>query len=449
VGVTPETQYVKLGDLHLAYQVLGTGPRDILMFDQWFSHMDAQWDVLPLAGFRERLASFGRLIMFDKRGAGLSDPVPTMEHPTLEGWMDDAAAVLDAVGSEKAVLIANLGGGLLGTTFAAAHPDRVAGLVLVDCFARFVEADDYAIGYPPADVEAAVEEIESGAGHGMMLDLFAPSVVNDEPLRRAWARYERQAASPGMMKSVVRLIYESDIRGVLPAIRVPTLVIQRRDARRFGPPFGRHLADNIADAKYVELPGADSLIWAGDQDAMLAEIEDFVTGVRRAPEPNRVLATVLFTDIVGSTARAAELGDARWRRLLGEHNHVAGRLIERFGGRLIDTAGDGLFATFDGPARAVRCAMAIREGVAELGLEVRAGLHTGEIELLGSDVAGLAVHIGARVSALAEGGEVLVSSTVKDLVVGSGLTFEDRGLHGLKGVPGEWRIFLARDASAT
>jgi len=418
------------------------------MLDQWFSHMDAQWDVLPLAAFREGLASFGRLIMFDKRGAGLSDPVPTMTLPTLETWMDDASAVLDAAGSEKAVLLANLGGGLLGANFAAAHPERVAGLILVDCFARFIEADDYPIGYPPAVVEQTIETIETGAGHGILIDFFAPSMVHDEPVRRAWARYERQAASPGMMKSVVRLMYESDVRGVLPAIRVPTLVIQRRDAERFGPPFGRYLAANIPDAKYVELPGADSLAWAGDQDAVLGEIEDFVTGVRRAPEPNRVLATVLFTDIVGSTALAADLGDARWRRLLGEHNLAARRQIERFGGALIDTAGDGLFATFDGPARAVRCAMAIRAGVAELGLEIRAGLHTGEIERIGSDVAGLAVHIGARIAALAQGGEVLVSSTIKDLVVGSGLAFEDRGLHELKGVPGEWRLFLARDGSA-
>ena len=439
--MTPETRYARLGDLHLAYQVLGSGPPDILMLDQWFSHMDAQWDVLPLAASRERLATFGRLIMFDKRGAGLSDPIPTMTLPTVETWMDDASAVLDAAGSEKAVLVANLGGGLLGTTFAAAHPERVASLVLVDCWARYLRAPDYAIGGSPDGIEAAVDEVESGAGHGLMLDLFAPSLVHDEHLRRAWTRYERQAASPGMMKAVVRLMYECDVRSVLPAIRVPTLVIQRAGAARFGPPFGRYLAANIPDAKYVELPGGDSLLWAGDQDAVLREIEDFVTGVRRAPEPNRVLATVLFTDIVGSTVRAAALGDVAWHRLLGEHNHLAGRLIERFGGTLVDTAGDGLLATFDGPARAVRCAFAIREGVAELGLEIRAGLHTGEIELQGHDVAGIAVHIGARIAALAEAGEVLVSSTVKDLVVGSGLAFEDRGARALKGVPGEWHIF--------
>jgi class 3 adenylate cyclase len=443
--MTPETNYAKLGDLHLAYQVLGKGPPDVLMLDQWFSHMDAQWDVLPLAACRERLASFSRLIMFDKRGAGLSDPVPTMTLPTLELWMDDASAVLDAAGSEKAVVIANLGGGLLGATLAAAHPERVASLVLVDCFARFLQAPDYPFGGTPEGIDKVVEEVESGAGHGFMFDLFAPSLVHDDHVRRAWARYERQAASPGMMKAVVRLMYESDVRSVLPAIRVPTLVIQRTGAERFGPPFGRYLASHIPGAKYVEIAGADSLIWAGDQDAILAEIEDFVTGVRRAPTPNRVLATVLFTDIVGSTVRAAELGDERWRRLLGEHNLVARRLIERFGGTLVDTAGDGMFATFDGPARAVRCAMAIREGMAELGLEIRAGLHTGEIELQGDDVTGLAVHIGARISALAQGGEVLVSSTVRDLVVGSGLVFDDRGTHELKGVPGEWRIFGAAE----
>jgi class 3 adenylate cyclase len=286
-----------------------------------------------------------------------------------------------------------------------------------------------------------MEEVETGAGHGLMIDLFAPSVVHDEPVRRAWARYERQAASPGMMKAVVRLMYESDVRSVLPAIRVPTLVMQHAGAKRFGPPFGRFLAEHIEGARYVELPGPDSLIWAGDQSATLDEIEDFVTGVRPAPEPTRVLATVLFTDIVGSTATASDLGDARWRRLLEEHNHVVRRQLDRFGGRQVKTVGDGILATFDGPARAVRCAAAIRDGVKELGLEVRAGLHTGEIELDGEDIAGLAVHIGARVSALASGGEILVSSTVKDLVAGSGLTFEDRGSHQLKGVPGDWRVF--------
>ncbi|MEA2674037.1 MAG: hypothetical protein QOI92_1229 [Chloroflexota bacterium] len=441
--MTPETNYARLGDLHLAYQVLGAGPPDVLMLDQWFSHMEAQWDVLPLASFRERLASFSRLIMFDKRGAGLSDPVPMSSLPTLEEWMDDASAVLDAAGSEKAVLVANLGGGMLATTFAAAHPERVISLVLVDCFARYLKADDYPFGGPPEGVEAAVDEVEAGAGHGMMFDLFAPSLGNEEHIRRAWARYERQAASPGMMKAVVRMMYESDVRSVLPAIRVPTLVIQRAGAVRFAPPFGRYFAEHIAGAKYVELPGPDSLIWAGNQEEILGEIEDFVTGIRPALEPNRVLATVLFTDIVGSTAKAAELGDRGWRGLLAEHNLAARRQVERFGGREIKTVGDGLLATFDGPARAVRCAAAIRDDEAELGLQLRAGLHTGEIELLPNDIAGVAVHVAARISALAGAGEILVSSTVRDLVTGSGLGFEDRGTRELRGVPGEWRIFAA------
>jgi class 3 adenylate cyclase len=441
--VTPETNYARLGDLHLAYQVLGDGPPDVLMLDQWFSHMEAQWDVLPLAAFRERLASFSRLIMFDKRGAGMSDPVPMASLPTLEEWMDDASAVLDAAGSEKAVLVANLGGGMLATTFAAAHPERVTSLVLVDCFARYLAADDYPFGGPPQGVEAAADEVEAGAGHGMMFDLFAPSLGSEEHVRRAWARYERQAASPGMMKAVVRMMYESDVRSVLPAIRVPTLVIQRAGAARFSPPFGRYFAEHIAGAKYVELRGADSLIWAGNQDEILGEIEDFVTGSRPALEPNRVLATVLFTDIVGSTAKAAELGDRGWRSLLAEHNLVARRQLERFGGREIKTVGDGLLATFDGPARAVRCAAAIRDDEAELGLQLRAGLHTGEIELLPNDIAGVAVHVAARISALAGAGEILVSTTVKDLVTGSGLAFEDRGVKELRGVPGEWRVFAA------
>jgi class 3 adenylate cyclase len=279
-----------------------------------------------------------------------------------------------------------------------------------------------------------------------MIDLFAPSVANDERVRRSWARYERSAATPGSTKAIVRLIYESDVRDVLTAIHVPTLVIHRADAKGFGVEHGRYLATHIPGAKYVELPGADNLIWAGDQDAVVAEIQDFVTGIRPAPDPRRVLATVLFTDIVGSTQLAAKLGDDRWQGLLADHNRVVRRQIDRFGGHEVRVVGDGFLATFDGPARAVRCAIAIRDGVIELGLEIRAGIHVGEIEVLADDIAGLAVHIGARVSALALPGEVLASSTVKDLVVGSGLAFDDRGNHQLKGVPGEWRLFAVRGA---
>ena len=439
--MVPETKYARLSGLHLAYQVLGEGPPDILLLDQWFGHMEAQWDVRPLATFRERLASFGRLIMFDKRGTGLSDPIPTSSLPTLEEFMADIPAVLDAVGSERAAVIANIGGGILAVPFAAAYPERVSSLVLVDAFARFQKADDFPIGAPPEAVDETLEQAEAEMGRGLMIDFFAPSVAGDERLRRAWSRYERHAATPGSTIAIVRLIYQSDIRDVLPAIRVPTLVIHRADATGFAAAHGRYLAEHIPGAKYVELPGIDNLIWAVDQDGIVAEIQDFLTGVRPAPEPRRVLATVLFTDIVGSTNLAAELGDKRWHELLSEHNQVVRTQIERFGGSEVRVTGDGVLATFDGPARAVRCALAIRNEVGALGLEVRAGLHIGEIEVQPDDIAGLAVHIGARISALANAGEILVSSTVKDLTVGSGLHFEDHGSHELRGVPGEWRLF--------
>ncbi len=440
--MTPETRYARRGPLHLAYQVLGSGPPDLLLLDQWFSHMEAQWDVPPLAEFRERLASFGRLIMFDKRGSGMSDPVPTSELPTVEQWMDDVPAVLDAVGSEKAAVITNLGGGIMATTYAAAHPERVSSLILVDCFARILAAPDFTIGIQPEQADDTLDETDRDAwGRGMMLDRFAPSVAHDDGLRRSWSRYERFAASPGTAATTVRSIWVSDVRAVLPAIRVPTLVIQRADGRGVIAEQGRYLAAHIPNAKYVELPGIDSLIWAGDQDALVAEIQDFVTGIRPMPTPHRVLATVLFTDIVGSTRVAAAMGDDRWRALLEEHYRLTRQQLDRWGGRAVKTVGDGILATFDGPARAVRCSVAIRDAVRTLGLEVRAGLHTGEIELEGDDIAGIAVHIGARISALAQGGEVLVSGTVRDLVVGSGLEFVDRCTHELKGVPGEWRVF--------
>jgi class 3 adenylate cyclase len=441
MAMVPETRYARLGDLHLAYQVVGDGPPDILFLDQWFGNLDTQWDVPPLADLRERLASFGRLIMFDTRGTGLSDPIPTSSLPTLEEFMADIPAVLDTVDSERPTLIANIGGGILAIPFAAAHPDRISSLILVDCFARFLEAADFPIGAPMSELAPALDIAEGDTGRGVMIDLFAPSVADDERIRRAWARYERSAATPGSTKAIVRLIYESDVRDVLPAIRVPTLVIHRRDAVGFRVEHGRYLAEHIPDARYVELPGADNLIWAGDLDAMVAEIQAFVTGIRPATEPRRVLATVLFTDIVGSTEKAAELGDVRWEGLLADHHRVVRRQLERYGGIEIKVVGDGFLATFDGPARAVRCAIAIRDGVRELGLEVRAGVHVGEIEVLPQDIAGLAVHLGARVAALAGPGEVLVSSTVKDLVVGSGIAFEDRGNHVLKGIPGEWRLF--------
>ena len=440
----PETRYARLGELHLAYQVVGEGPPDILLLDQWFGNLDSQWDVPPLAALREGLATFGRLIMFDTRGTGLSDPIPTSSLPTLEEFMADIPAVLDTVGSERAAMIANIGGGILAMPFAATHPDRVSSLILVDCFAQFLEAPDYPIGAPMSELAPALELAEGDTGRGVMIDLFAPSVADDERIRRAWARYERSAATPGSTKAIVRLIYESDVRDVLPAIRVPTLVIHRSDATGFRVEHGRYLAEHIPAARYVELSGADNLIWAGDQDAMLAEIQDFVTGVRPVLDPRRVLATVLFTDIVGSTQLAAERGDSRWQMLLADHNRIVRRQLDQFGGTEVRVVGDGFLATFDGPARAVRCAVAIRDDVKDLGLEIRAGLHIGEVEVLPDDIAGIAVHIGARVAAMATPSEILVSSTIKDLVVGSDLVFDDRGDHELKGVPETWHLFAVR-----
>jgi class 3 adenylate cyclase len=443
VPMLPETEYARRDELHLAYQVLGDGPPDLLLVDQWFTHVDAGWDVPPIASLRERLAGFGRLILFDKRGTGLSDPIPTSSLPTLDEFIDDIPAVLDAVGAERVVVIANIGGGILAMPFTAKHPDRVSSLVLIDCFARLLAAPDFPVGAPADAISQALDMAERDTGRGVMLDLFAPSLAGDERIRRAWARYERSAATPGSTEAFVRLMFESDVREVLPTIGVQTLVIQRADVPGLVEQ-GRYLAAHIPNARYIELPGTDSLMWAGDQDAVVAEIQDFVTGKRPLPDPRRVLAAVLFTDIVGSTELAAQLGDAPWESLLADHNRTVRRQLERFGGTAIKVTGDGFLATFDGPARAVRGAMAIRDAVADLGVQIRAGIHVGEIEVLPDDVAGLAVHIAARVSARAGGGEILVSSTVRDLVVGSGLDFEDRGIQPLKGVPGEWRLLAVR-----
>ena len=439
--MVPETRYALAGDVHIAYQVLGTAPVDVVLADQWFSHMDAQWEVPPLAELRRRLSAFSRLILFDKRGIGLSDPVPIKALPMIDEWIDDVRAVLDAVGSRRAALVTNIGGAIPSIVCAAALPDRLSALVIVDGFARFTAAPGYEIGVSEEIKEMALASIEDGHGRALMVDLFAPSVASDARLRAQFGRYERQSASPGSAAAMVRLLYETDVRDVLPTIRVPTLVMHHADAAHLPPALGRYLADRIPDARFLELPGADSLMWAGDQERIVAEIQEFVTGVRPDPERNRVLATVLFTDIVDSTARAAELGDRRWRELLAEHNRIVRDELARGGGREIKTTGDGFLATFDGPARAVRAAIAIRDALQGAGVTIRAGIHTGEIELLPDDVAGVSVHIGSRVSALAGPGEVLVSSTVKDLVAGSGITFEDRGTHTLKGVPDDWRLY--------
>ena len=441
--MTPETQYARVGDLQLAYQTLGEGAIDLVLADQWMSHQEAQWEVAPLAEARHRLAAVGRLILFDKRGVGMSDPVPLQSLPSIEAWMDDVRAVMDAARSDRAALITTLGGGLMGLVFAAFHPERLRALVIVDGWARARAAEDYPIGHSPAEIQRRRTQAETGWGKGMMLDTFAPTMRSVAGVRDAWARYERFAASPGVARAMIGNLLELDVRDALSAIHVPTLVIQHADARSFGPAFGRYLADHIAGARYVEVPGVDSLLWAGDQAAVVSEIESFVTGARSTRTSDRRLATVLFTDIVGSTRRAAEVGDRAWRELLGRHDELARSSIERAGGRVVKTTGDGVLATFDGPGRALDAARQISAGAAAIDLHVRAGLHAGEIEVTADDVAGLAVHVAARVAALAGPNEILVSSTVRDLVVGSGIVFVDRGSRVLKGVPGRWRIYAA------
>jgi class 3 adenylate cyclase len=440
----PQTRYARSGDVHIAYQTVGDGPLDVLFIDQWWSNVDGQWAVPPLARMLERLASFSRVIVLDKRGTGLSDPVPLGRLPTLEEWMDDIRSVLDAVGSERTALLAGVGASYLAILFAASYPDRTSALVLVDGYARLLGDDDYLPWLPRQFAPEESEAIRAGWGTGVLLSRLAPSEAKDPAVVQAFAAYERQSASPGTATAMLNMLYQGDVRQVLPAIRVPTMVIAHARSARIPIEHSRYLADHIPDARYVELPGDENLPWAGDQAALVSEVQGFLTGVRPRDEPDRVLATVLFTDIVESTRRAAEVGDERWRSLLAAHDRAARSALERFRGREIKTTGDGFLAVFDGPARAIRCAAAIRESLRPLGLEVRWGLHTGEVELTDGDVRGIAVHIGSRIAALAGPGEILVSATVKDLVIGSGIPFEDRGLHELKGVPGEWRVHMAK-----
>jgi class 3 adenylate cyclase/alpha-beta hydrolase superfamily lysophospholipase len=446
VTMQPETLYARSGDVNIAYQVVGEGPRDLVYVPGWVSNIELMWEEPAMAHFLERLGSFSRLILFDKRGTGLSDRVSNDELPTLEERMDDVRAVLDAVDSERAALFGHSEGGNMCVLFAATYPERTTALITLGSFAKRRDPDDDYPWAPEAvDREETAIDVERNWGHLRPQDVkyYAPSRLGDEAFVQNLERYFRRAASPGAAAALLRMNSYIDVRDVLPAIRVPALVLHRTGDHDVNVAEGRYLASKIAGAKFVELPGDDHWISAGDVDELADEIEEFLTGTRPLPEPDRVLATVLFTDIVGSTERAAELGDRRWRELLGAHDAAVRRELERFRGREVDTAGDGFLATFDGPARAVRCAISAGEAVRRLGIEVRAGIHTGECELDGEKVRGIAVHTGARIASLAGPGEVLVSQTVKDLVSGSGLAFDERGIHMLKGVPGEWRVYAA------
>jgi pimeloyl-ACP methyl ester carboxylesterase len=439
---SPPTRYARSGDLSIAYQVVGDGPVDLVLVQGFATHLDVQWEAPAFRQFFERIGSFARLILFDKRGTGLSDPVPQV--PTLEDRVDDVRAVLDAAGSERAALYGISEGGPMSVLFAAAHPERVSALILYGAMARTTEAPDYPYASPAEALRESVQELLApywGVDSEALVELFAPSLVGTPGVVEFNARMERASASPAMVRQIFEMFLDIDVRDILPSVHVPTLVLHRRNDRVVNRRAGQDLAQRIPGARFVELEGIDHLPWAGDADAVLGEIEEFLTGTRTLPEPDRVLATVMFTDIVGSTERAAELGDARWRSLLAAHQDSVRREVARFRGRHVKTLGDGCLATFDGPARSIRCGAAIAEAARADGLEVRIGLHTGEVEVMGDDVGGIAVHIAARVGDLAEPGEVLVSSTVKDLVAGSGIAFADRGASRLKGVPDEWRLF--------
>ena len=432
----PEIRYATNGDIHLAYQTAGTGPPDIVFIWGPFSNIEIIWEYPPARRSLERFASMGRLIHFDRRGTGLSDRPGRI--PTLEQQMDDVVAVLDAVGSERAVLIGGGDAGMMTTLFAATHPERTSGLVLSDPRVRITRTDDFPWAFTDEEWGALRAALLDGWGAGVSQFAAAPSTLGDDTVRRFWARLERQSLAPGAVADMLDVLEAADVRPVLPTIQAPTLILHRTGDRLSAVEQSRYLVERIPGARLVELPGEDHAGWEGDAEPGNDEIEEFVTGHRPVHQPDRVLATVLFTDIVDSTVRARELGDRKWRELLDRHDEVARQAINQYGGRFVKSTGDGVLATFDGPARAIRCALGLGR---TLPVPIRAGLHTGEVELRGDDVGGIAVHTGARVAGLAAAGEVLVSRTVKDLVAGSGIEFADRGLHVLKGVPDEWQLY--------
>ena len=435
----PDIHYVRDEDgTTIAYAVIGDGPFDLLCIPGFVSHLELFWEAPGAEQYFGRLASFARLIMFDKRGQGLSDRPPLP--PTLEQSAGDARLVLDAVGSEKAAVYGISEGGPMSILLAATGPERVTALALYGTWPRLVQGPDYPEGVPAAQFERFIQANRNDWGGPVALSLWAPSLVGNKPAERWWARLLRQGISPSGAEALIRLYKEVDIRDVLPTIAAPTLVVHRTGDRMVPVGAARTLAAGIPGAKLVELPGNDH-VPIYDPDQIIDEVEEFLTGHRTEREPDRMLATVMFTDIVDSTRRAAELGDRGWRQLIERHDELMRRELERHRGREVKTMGDGFLATFDGPARGIRCATSAREAVRDLGIEIRAGLHTGEVEVMGDDIGGIAVNIGARVGAAAGPGEVLVSRTVTDLVAGSGIDFSDRGVHSLKGVPGEWQLY--------
>lgn len=440
----PQTRFASSGDVNIAYQVVGDGPIDLVFVMGWVSNIDEFWTEPSFARFLERLARFSRLIIFDKRGTGLSDRVDDKNLPTIEQRMDDVRAVMDAAGSKKAALLGVSEGGPMCIVFAATYPERTHALMTFGSYARLTPGPGHPWGRTNEQIERQFEDVLANWGKQPVgLQLRVPSRINDEGFGQWWTRYLVRSATPRAANALTRMNAQIDVRSALGAIIVPSLIMHRSGDRTVPVQCGGYLAENIRGARFVEFPGDDHLPWTSGMEPVLGEIEAFVTGARPIEEADRVLATVMFADIVDSTQRAATIGDRAWTGELQQFYGIARRQLERYRGREIDTAGDGYFATFDGPARAVRCAQTIAREVAQLGLAVRAGLHTGEVEIVGEKVGGIAVHIGARVASHAAPGEVVVSNTVKDLVAGSGLQFEDRGVRPLKGVPGEWHLYRA------
>jgi class 3 adenylate cyclase len=433
----PRTQYAKSGDVHIAYQVFGEGAVDLVFVPGFVSHIENYWDEPNFARWLRRLGSFSRVIMFDKRGTGLSDQVS--ELPGMDQRLDDVSAVMDAVGIERAAIFGISEGGSLATLFAASHPERSQALIIYGGFAQFSS------WFPTQEaLEGLIQYIDKNWGSGESMPMFAPTKQGDLAFQQWWGKFERLGASPAAAITLMRMNSQIDITEILPSINVPTLVIHRKDDVTVNVEGGRLLAERIPGAKYVELSGTDHLPFVGeDSDRILDEMEHFLTGETSTPSVERVLATVVFTDIVGSTARAQTLGDRAWGDLLDLHDKAVRKELARFRGNEVKWTGDGFLAAFDRPARAIQCALTIVNTVRALGIEVRAGIHTGEVDFLKNDIRGIAVHIASRVADLANGGDVVVSRTVKDLVAGSGIAFQDYGTYELKGVPDQWMLFRA------
>ena len=436
-----ETRYADSGGLKIAFQIFGQGDLDLVFIPGWVSNVEHVWTMPEFAEFGTRLARFARVVLIDRRGTGLSDPIAGA--PTLEERMDDVRAVMDAVGWQRAVIWGTSEGGQMAILFAASFPERTRALLLYGTFARIAQSNDYQFGVPDNRHQKWMSLVDRLWGKGELSKAFAPNRAHDVAFVKQMGKLERMAMSPGTASKLFRISYETDVRHVLPSVRVPTLILHRLGDQVVSIERSRYLADHIQNAQYVELPGDDHIPWIGDQQRLIDEARQFLTGDRPMPDVDRVLTTILFCDIVDSTAHAARIGDLAWRAVLERFYALADGRLRVFRGRKLDTAGDGLFAAFDGPARAVRCGVELCTGASALGLQLRVGVHTGECEVLGEKYSGIAVHLGARVAASAEPGQVVVSSTVKDLVAGSGITFRDLGMRELRGVPGAWNLYCA------